>query len=363
MKKKWLSFFIILTVTMAFFYGCGSKADEKETNVYKEQNTDTEDGFTEESAKEDKGKKSTDGLVIRSSLFPTPAYDNQIYLAKVKGFLDEEFAKDNIKIELIEFANGPAANEALIAGEIDIAHAIGDQPMITGIAAGSNAKALTTLSRQTSTQGVYIRSDSSISKVEDLKGKKIAVGIGTFTHKCVVGILEEYGIKEDEVELINFPLTTESIAALVKGDIDALVGNFSNTYEYVKDGTIKQLVDFTTYPAYTFLVVGNHIIEKYPEVTQRLVNVIVKTQNWADENPEEAARIVADYTGQSYEAVYELRSQVDFKLGITEEDIKQLEYTYNFLKDHDYLSNELNDLSILYDDSFINKALKEQNAR
>lgn len=366
MKKKWLSLLMVLIMVTAVLYGCSSKPEKEtagsEVSAPETGSTDTagtKNTSAAEAGTEETKDENTDGLVIRSSLFPSPAYDNQLYLAQQKGFLDEEFSKDNIRIELINFANGPAANEALIAGELDIANAIGDQPMITGIAGGSNAKALTTLSRQTSTQGIYIKSDSEITKVEDLRGKRIALGIGTFTHKCVIGILEEHGISENDVELINIPLVPDCLAALEKGDIDAFIGNFSTTYDNVKDGTIKQLADFTGYPAYTFLVVSNNIIEKYPEVTQRLLNVIVKTQNWANENPEEAAKIVADFTGQNYDAVYELRSQVDFKLGITEEDKKQLEYTYNFLEGHDYISNKIDDLSTLYDDTFINKALEE----
>ena len=127
----------------------------------------------------------------------------------------------------------------------------------------------------------------------------------------------------------------------------------------MKAGTLKQLVDFTNHPAATYLVVSNDFIKKYPEVTQRLVNVIVRTQQWANENQEEAAKLVAEFTGQNYDAVYELRSRVDFNLAITQEDIKQTENTYKFLLDHDYVSNELEDTSVIFNDSFITKALAE----
>lgn len=343
MKKRLISLLAIIAI-MASLVGCGSNEKTKESS---------------------KGANSvavavkTDGLVIRSSLFATPAYDNQLYIAKEKGFFDKEFAKDNITLEFQKFTNGPAANEALIAGKIDIAHAIGDQPMITGIAAGSNATALTTLSRQSATQGIYISGNSKISTVEDLKGKKIGLGIGTFTHKSVIAILEKHGISEDDVKLVNLTSPSENLAALAKGDIDAFAGNYATLYESLNNGKVKQLVDFGDYPAYTFLVVSNKFIKTYPEVTQRLLNVIVETQNWVDKNPEEAAKIVATFTGQNYDAVYKLRSQVDFKLGITEEDINQLKYTYNFVLSHGYVSNKINDLSILYNNTFVNKALKE----
>jgi sulfonate transport system substrate-binding protein len=106
-------------------------------------------------------------------------------------------------------------------------------------------------------------------------------------------------------------------------------------------------------------VVNNNFSGKYPEVTQRILNVVVRTQKWANENPEEAARLVADYTNQEYEAVLELRRQVDFNLDITEADVAQFKFTYDFLDKHDFISKRLDDLGILYDDTFIKKALRE----
>ncbi len=349
MKGKISTFISIIAVTVILagsLLGCSKEA--KETG---KTNAQEENGSSEQI--------DADGLVVRSSLFHTPAYDTQLYIAKEKGFFEEEFAKDNITLELTSFANGPAANEALIAGQIDIAFAIGDQPMITGIVAGSNATAIAKLSRQTSTQGIYVAADSDITSVADLKGKGLGVAVGTFTHKCVIGILEDNGLSEDDVEIANLLTINEQIAALEGGDIAGFASNYSTTYEYVKAGTLKQLVDFTNHPAATYLVVSNDFIKKYPEVTQRLVNVIVRTQQWANENQEEAAKLVAEFTGQNYDAVYELRSRVDFNLAITQEDIKQTENTYKFLLDHDYVSNELEDTSVIFNDSFITKALAE----
>jgi sulfonate transport system substrate-binding protein len=231
--------------------------------------------------------------------------------------------------------------------------------MITGIIGGSNAKALATLSRHTSTQGIYVAADSPIKTVEELRGKAIAVAVGTFTHKCVIGVLEDYGLREEDIDLVNLPTINEDMAALETGDIVGFVGNFSATYTYVKAGRIRQLVDFENHPAYTFLVVSNDFINKYPEVTQRILNVVVRTQKWANENPEEAARLVADYTSQDYDAVLELRKQVDFNLDITDADVDQFKFTYDFLDKHDFISKRLDDLSVLYDDTFIKKALRE----
>ncbi|MGN0352040.1 MAG: ABC transporter substrate-binding protein, partial [Roseburia sp.] len=275
------------------------------------------------------------------------------------GIFDEEFAEDNITVEFYEFTGGgPANNEAMIAGQLDVIDSIGDQPMITGIVGGTNAVALTTVSRQSTTQGVYVKSDSDIQTIEDLKGKTIGVALGTFTHKCLVGILEDEGITEDEVKLINLTGYSERTAALENGDVDALVSNYSSLYSELKEGSLRQVADFSSHPAYTFFIVNRDFVEKYPEVTQRLMNVVVRVREYEKEHPEEVADLIADLTGLDPEAVLELRSQVDLSLDITDEDIEQIKWTYDFLDKKDYLTEEIPDLSVLYDDSFIKKAIE-----
>ena len=324
MKKKIAGLLGIFILSLGVLTACGGSTDET-----------TSPKATEESQDAD-----SDEIVIRSSIFKSVSYDNQLWLAVETGLFDEEFKDDNVRVEFSEFANGPAANEALIAGQIDVEHAVGDQPMITGIAGGSEGVAITTQSRQSETQGVYTGSNSDIKDISDLKGKRVGLGIGTFTHKCFIGVLEDAG------------LTYEN------GDIDAFVNNFVGLYDSLNDGSVVQVADFSTHPAYTYFVIRKDFVEKYPDITQRLVNVLVRVQKWEEENPEEAAILVSEYTGLEYDAVLELRSKVDLQLDITDEDKEQIDYTYNFLKNHDLLSSEIDDLSIIYDDTYIKNAIE-----
>lgn len=341
MRKKSAALFGVIILALGMMVGCAGRGENVSSEA-SEENQNTE----------------SDGVVIRSSIFKSVSYDNQLWLAVQTGLFDEEFKDDNVSVEFFEFANGPAANEALIAGQLDVEHAVGDQPMITGIVGGSKGVAIATQSRQSETQGVYTGSGSDIRTVADLKGKRVGLGIGTFTHKCFIGVLEDAGLTEDDIELVNLNTADEQLSAYENGDIDAFVNNFVGLYDSLKDGSVVQLADFSTHPAYTFFVLRKDFIEKYPEITQRLANVLVRVQKWEEENPEEAAKLVSDYTGLKYDAVLELRSKVDLQLDITEEDKEQIEYTYNFLKNHDLLSSEVEDLSVFYDDVFIKKAIE-----
>lgn len=342
MKKSRFRALIGIALSAVLFAGCGTQAAQSDVAL---ENSTT-------------AGENTDGLVIRVSANKSAAFDNQLWLATQLGFFDEEFGEDNITAEFYEFTGGgPANNEAMIAGQLDVIDSIGDQPMITGIVGGTNAVALTTVSRQSTTQGVYVNSDSDIQTVEDLKGKTIGVALGTFTHKCLVGVLEDVGISEDDVNLINLTGYSERTAALENGDVDALVSNFSSLYSQLEDGSIRQVADFSTHPAYTFFIVNKDFIEKYPDVTQRMMNVVVRVREYEKEHPQEVAELIAGLTGLDPESVLELRSQIDLSLDITDEDVDQLEWTYEFLEKKDYLTEEISDLSILYDDSYIKNAI------
>lgn len=340
MKKKLTVLFGIFVFSLGLLTGCGSTGADSYSA-----------GVTE-------GSQDSDEIVIRSSIFKSVSYDNQLWLAVETGLFDEEFKDDNVRVEFSEFANGPAANEALIAGQLDVEHAVGDQPMITGIAGGSEGVAIATQSRQSETQGVYTGSDSEIKNVADLKGKRVGIGIGTFTHKCFIGVLEDAGLTEEDVNLVNLNTADEQLSAYENGDIDAFASNFVGLYDSLKDGSVVQIADFSSHPAYTYFVMRKEFIEKYPDITQRLANVLVRVQKWEEENPEEAAKLISEYTGLKYEAVLELRSKVDLQLDITDEDKQQIEYTYNFLKNHDLLSSEIDDLAVIYDDTYIKNAIK-----
>jgi NitT/TauT family transport system substrate-binding protein len=61
-----------------------------------------------------------------------------------------------------------------------------------------------------------------IDSVEDLRGKKIGVEIGFVGHLLLLNALEEHGMTEADVDLVNVP-TNETPQVLASGDVDAIV--------------------------------------------------------------------------------------------------------------------------------------------
>lgn len=347
--KKILSIVLALSIMGAMLAGCES-AKVNETGE-----SEKAEGYAEQ-------KNDVKDLVIRTNTTNVETSNNQLLLAVATGLWDEEFGEDNITLDFSDIGGGPQMNEAMIAGELDIETAIGDQPMITGISGGTNGVALSCLARQTYTEGVYALTSSGIKSVADLKGKNIGVGIGRFTHKCLVGVLEDEGISEDEVNLINF--TGDFMAAyasLESGDLDAIVSDYVSTYDSINDGSVVQIIDFTSHPAYDYIVFHRDFVEKYPDVTQRILNVLVRVQKYEEKNPQEVARLISEKTGYNYDAILDLRSKIDLTIDLTDKDIEEIEWTYNFLKSHDYLTADIDDISVIYDTAYVKKAIETVN--
>jgi sulfonate transport system substrate-binding protein len=108
-------------------------------------------------------------------------YGNQVIgVLRDRGLLEKEFEKDGIKVEwTFATGTGPAINEAIANGQTDFAN-YGGLPNIVGKAAGLPTKILASYG----IGNVYlaVRSNAGVDKIEDLRGKKVAVAFSTINH-------------------------------------------------------------------------------------------------------------------------------------------------------------------------------------
>src|SRR5829696_5924827 len=104
---------------------------------------------------------------IRIGWQPTTTVEAQIAHTMAKTDVLE---RNGLKGELTMFSFGPAVNEALVSGAIDVGF-IGDMPSISLAVAGAPT---VIVARQSTFRGSIIASPKSgISSISDLKGKKL----------------------------------------------------------------------------------------------------------------------------------------------------------------------------------------------
>ncbi|OAV52432.1 sulfonate ABC transporter substrate-binding protein [Rhizobium sp. WYCCWR10014] len=148
-------------------------------------------------------------------------YNPVSLILKDEGILEKEFEKDGIKITWVQSAGSNKALEFLNAGSLDFGSTAGAAALI-GRVNGNPIKSIYVYSRPEWT-ALVTRKDTGITKVQDLKGKSIAVTRGTDPHIFLVRALADAGLTEKDVSLVLLQ-HADGRLALKRGDVDAWAG-------------------------------------------------------------------------------------------------------------------------------------------
>lgn len=131
-----------------------------------------------------------------------------------KGWFKE--AGVDVKFEWFDYL---ASMDAFAAGQLDAVAMTNGDMLVTG---SSGAKSVAIIINDFSNGNDMIVAKPGITKVEELKGKKVGVEIGFVGHLLLLNALEKAGLSESDVTLVNVP-TNETAQVLASGDVDAIV--------------------------------------------------------------------------------------------------------------------------------------------
>lgn len=219
------------------------------------------------------------------------AYYNPVSLVlKQKGWLEEEFAKDGVSVEWTQSLGSNKALELLNSRSIDFGSTAGAAALL-GKANGNPIKSIYIYSKPEWT-ALVTRADSDIRQVEDLKGKRIAATRGTDPHIFLLRALNQAGLSESDVELIQLQ-HADGKTALERGDVDAWAGldpHMAQTELEQKSKLFFRNPDLNTYG---FLNVREEFVNTYPTAVERVLTVYEKGRQWALANPDELKAILA----------------------------------------------------------------------
>jgi sulfonate transport system substrate-binding protein len=219
------------------------------------------------------------------------AYYNPVSLVlKEKKFLEEDLAKDNVKVEWIHSLGSNKSLELLNSKSADFGSTAGAAALI-GKANGNPIKSVYVFSKPEWT-ALVVRSDSKITKVEDLKGKKVAVTRGTDPHVFLLRALDKVGLSEKDIELV--PLQhPDGRNALEKGDVDAWAGLDPLMAATEVDKGSRLFFRDANLNTYGVLNVREAFAIQYPAYVRKVINAYEKARIWALQNPAEFKAILA----------------------------------------------------------------------
>ena len=142
-------------------------------------------------------------------------------ILKGRGTLEKRLAPLGVSVTWTEFTAGPVQLEALNVGSIDFGD-VGEAPPIFAQAAGAPLVYASTTVPRPHNEAVLVPKGSTLQKVADLKGKKIALNKGSNVHYFLVKLLEKHGLKYADVQVVFLP-PADARAAFERGSVDAWV--------------------------------------------------------------------------------------------------------------------------------------------
>ena len=218
------------------------------------------------------------GLVTSTSLFAAEkpstitvdwaTYNPVSMLLKDKGLLEKEFAKDGISIRWVQSAGSNKALEFLNAGSIDFGSTAGSAALVAKIN-GNPIKSIYVYSRPEWT-ALVTGKDSTITKIADLKGKRVAVTRGTDPHIFLVRALLSAGLSDKDIQPVLLQHADGKIA-LVRGDVDAWAGlDPMMAQAEVEDGA-KLFYRNAAANTWGILNVRADFAKEYPDLVKRVL--------------------------------------------------------------------------------------------
>ncbi len=238
------------------------------------------------------------GLAPSSALFATDnpreiridwaTYNPVSMVLKEKGLLEKEFAKDGISIRWVQTLGSNKALEFLNAGSIDFGSTAGSAALVAKIN-GNPIKSVYVYSRPEWT-ALVTRKDTNITKVSDLKGKRVAVTRGTDPHIFLVRALLEAGMTERDIQpvLLQHP---DGKTALIRGDVDAWAGlDPMMAQAEVEDGA-RLFYRKPEANTWGILNVREEFLKAHPDLVRRVLAVYEEARKYSLANYDETKRV------------------------------------------------------------------------
>lgn len=219
-------------------------------------------------------------LRIASNVWPGYEF---VYMARDKGYFDEE------TVRLVEVPSATAALQSLSAGSIEGAMLTLDE-ILTARAEGLNLVVVAVL--DSSVGADVVMAHPSITRLEELKGKRIGVEQSAVGAVMLDALLHKAKLTTTDVELVYMTVNKHK-SAYMNNEVDALV-TFEPIKTQVKKTGAIQLFDSSQIPGRII-----DVLAVVPEAVQRNANGIKQIirghfrarQEFID-NPTEASHIL-----------------------------------------------------------------------
>ena len=281
------------------------------------------------------------------------------------------FREAGVEVDISDFAGGSRALQALVGGSADVVTGAFDhtiqmqaknQPVVALVELGQFPGFVLAL---LNAKAAAYRSPA------DLKGMKIGVTApGSSIHFMALQLMAKSGLKPDDASFLGVGATTTAVAAVKRGEIDAIVNTDPAVALLQREGLIKIVADTRTrdgtrevyggiYPA-AVMYTPPAFIDKNPHTVQALVNAFVRGLAFMrSHSPEEVEAVVPEEYALGDKPLYVQAIKNSLPMFSPDGRFARegAETAYSVLKAFDPdVRNAKIDLAATYTDRFVEKA-------
>ena len=242
-------------------------------------------------------------------------------VAQLQGY----YLQEGLQVTAHLHPYGRPALEEVLDGKADFA-TVAETPVMLAIMNGARISILATIQTGNRANAIVGRRDRGIRTPGDLKGKRIAVTLGTTADYYLDTFLALHEIARKQVTVVD--LIPERMAdALASGEVDA-VSAFMPFPILVQKKLGKKGVAFYDENIYTFMfnvVATREFIRENPGKVRKVLRALIRAEQYVGRNPAQAQKMVADFSRTDVALVREIWQNYSYTVKLDQSLVLALE--------------------------------------
>lgn len=209
---------------------------------------------------------------------------------KSRGTLEQALLPLGVAVSWHEFTSGLPLLEALNVGAVDVSSDVADAVPPFALAAGAKLSCYATEAPSPQAQALVVRADSGITRVAQLKGRKVGFAKGAGAHYLVLAALKRAGLGMRDIEPAYLS-PADGRAAFENGDLAAwaIWDPFLAAVQRQSDARLlAESVGLSDYRR--FYLAGAAYAQRRGDVLSVLYTELQRAGVWIKHNPEAAAQ-------------------------------------------------------------------------
>lgn len=231
------------------------------------------------------------------------------------AYHNDYFKREGLEVDLTINPDGKTSLTQLINGEKDIA-AVTATPVVYSSLQGNDFVIFGNVDHS-KIHFVVARQDRGINSVADLKGRKVAVMLGTSGQFFMDSLLTLNHMNSNDMEIINMNAPAQ-VEAFVQGDIDAMFCWVPFPFQALQqlEGKAILLPSKLISPSSWVIVTTKEYIKNNPDVPAKILKGLASGQNFINEHRTEAFDIYSKISGVKNKINKALFDDMNFGLSL-----------------------------------------------